>query len=298
MHHIRIILNGKKAAQETVRTAIFNARSHSPVEVRATWEAGDVARLVAEACTEGCQRLVVGGGDGTVKEIVEALMQHPAEQRPELAILPLGTANDFATACQIPAAAEAALTLAQTGSATAVDCVKANDEYFINIASGGFGAHITTTTPVELKNFLGGGAYTLNGLVQSLNFKPYQGRLTLPDQSIDGEVIIGAVCNGRQAGGGQQLAPQALIDDGLLDIIALVGFPPEATLQVLQELRDPSLNGQYIKRFKTPWAEWASDNRIPTNLDGEPIAAHRIRFDIVPRSIRLVLPAHSPVKQG
>ena len=58
---IRIILNGKKAAFEPVREAIYRARENGRVDVRVTWEAGDVSRLVQEACAEGCRRLVVGG---------------------------------------------------------------------------------------------------------------------------------------------------------------------------------------------------------------------------------------------
>ena len=100
--NIRLIINGKKAGLEPVRNAVFEARERGDVEVRSTWEGGDVDRLVREAVAEGCQRLMVGGGDGTVKEMTEALMKVPAENRPEMGILPLGTANDFATACGIP----------------------------------------------------------------------------------------------------------------------------------------------------------------------------------------------------
>lgn len=90
---LQIILNGKKAALEPVCEAIYRARENGKDDVRVTWEAGDVSRLLQEACTEGCRRLVVGGGDGTVNEIGSAMMQIPADERPELAVLPLGTAN-------------------------------------------------------------------------------------------------------------------------------------------------------------------------------------------------------------
>ncbi|WP_083926981.1 diacylglycerol kinase family protein [Colwellia piezophila] len=92
---------------------------------------GDVARLVKEARDEGCQRLIVGGGDGTVKEIVEALMHQSFRGRLELAILPLGTANDFATACTIPSDFFSALRLAQQGKPSLVNCVKANEHFLL-----------------------------------------------------------------------------------------------------------------------------------------------------------------------
>lgn len=292
---LRVILNGKKAGLEPVRAAIYSARENGRVDVRVTWEAGDVGRLVQEACAEGCLRLVVGGGDGTVNEVVDAVLNLPADERPELAILPLGTANDFATGCTIPADPLAALSLAQSGRAYAVDGVRANKYHFINVASGGFGAQVTSNTPVALKNFLGGGAYTLSGLVQAVSFAPYRGELRMPEGSLQSDVIVGAVCNGRQAGGGQQLSPDAMIDDGLLDIVALNSFPKADLGQVVKELTEPETSGVYVKRFRVPWAEWESDVEMPINLDGEPIKARQIRFEVLPGAIQLVLPDNCPL---
>lgn len=307
---IRILLNGKKAGLEPVRAAILAARKHGNVEVRVTFEGGDIDRLVAEAVADGCQRLVAAGGDGTVNECVSALMRFDEAKRPELAIMPLGTANDFATACTIPIALEQALRLAQTGEARAIDCVKViagaehaegcsfaegSARYFINVASGGFGAKVTAETPVALKNFLGGGAYTLAGIVQALSFAPYQGTIRLPNQQSQEHVIVGAICNGRQAGGGQQLAPKAMLNNGLLDTIALRHFPMEALPQVLSELANQDTDGEYVRRIRTPWVEWHSDEVMPINLDGEPIAARRIRFEAIPAAIKLVLPQLCPL---
>jgi lipid kinase YegS len=292
---IRIILNGKKAGMDPVRQAIFKAREQGGVQVRVTWEGSDADRLVQEASNEGCQRIVAGGGDGSVNEIVNALMRLPEEKRLELAILPLGTANDFATACGIPADPLEALTLAQTADARPVDSVAANEQYFINVASGGFGAQVTTNTPVALKNFLGGGAYTLSGLVQAINFVPFKGQVNVSGEIIDGEVIVGAVCNGRQAGGGQKLAPDAMIDDGLIDLVALHKFAAEDISTVISELSDQNGNGIYVKRYRVPWAEWSSDEVMPINLDGEPISEKRVRFEAVHEAIKLVVPAGCPM---
>lgn len=292
---MRVILNGKKAGLGSVRSAILRARDEGPVDVRVTWEAGDIARFVSEAVAEGCSRLVVGGGDGSVKEIADALLRCRADKRPELAILPLGTANDFATACGIPADPSAALELASRGQVRAIDAVRANDEYFINVASGGFGAQVTANTPVGLKNFLGGGAYTLAGVVQALGFEPYDGQVRIPGDTVLGKMVIGAVCNGRQSGGGQQLAPDARINDGLLDVVGLSDFPPGCAKQVLAELRNRESGGTYVKRYRVPWVEWESEVEIPINLDGEPIKEKVIRFEVQPKVLQLVLPSDSPM---
>jgi len=291
---IRIILNGKKADLDDVRSAVAILRQESStIEVRVTWEHGDGERLVNEASRDGIQRIVAAGGDGTINEIINGLAKLEKVRRPELAIMPLGTANDFAAGCALPLIPLDALRLALHGKTRAIDIVQANDRYFVNVASGGFGSQITADTPVPLKNFLGGGAYALTAVIRSLNFSPSQGRLSAQDIEMEGAAVVGAICNGRQAGGGQVLAPDAYIDDGLLDIMVILSFPFTDVGQVIQEIMSPS-SGKYVKRFRSQWVEsWPQQTRS-VNLDGEPYEADHIRFDILPQEIQLVLPENCP----
>lgn len=293
---IHIILNGKKAGYESVRSAISTLREEQDdISVRVTYEYGDVERFVNEAVRDGVKRLVVGGGDGSVNEIVDAMAKLPREERPELAILPLGTANDFATACQIPMESLDALRFAVSGSAVSIDIAKANDRHFVNMATIGFGAQVTAETPVELKNFLGGGAYTLTGVLQAFNFVPYKSKIKTPDFESDKTGVVAAVCNGRQAGGGQVLAPKALINDGLLDVVIISEVPLIDMPVFFDEIKNPSSQGRYVKYFKTPWIEGESEKIIPVNLDGEPYKNKKIRFEVVPNAIDLILPEHCPL---
>lgn len=134
--------------------------------------------------------------------MVDAMAHLPKEKRPEMAILPLGAANDFATACGIPLGYLEALRLAVSGEAVAIDVAKANARHFVNMATAGFGAEVTANTPVELKNFLGGGAYTITGVLKAINFKPYKVKMTTPTyHKGEHNGVVAAVCNGRQAGG-------------------------------------------------------------------------------------------------
>ena len=293
---IMIILNGKKAGIASVREAISTLREEvKDIEVRVTYEFGDVERFMHEAIKSGIKRLVIGGGDGSVNEIVNAMAKLPRDERPELAILPLGTANDFATACTIPLESLEALRFAVSGSTTSVDIVKANDKHFMNMATAGFGAQVTVDTPVELKNFLGGGAYTLTGVLKAIDFVPYVTNISSPNHSFDGlNIVAGAICNGKQAGGGQVLAPDALINDGLLDVVSISEFNLVDIPQVIDEITNPTGKGEFIKYAQTPWVESASEIRIPVNLDGEPYSSKTIRFEVVPLAIDLVIPKDSP----
>ena len=292
---IRIILNGKKADDEEIRQAVMTLRNEGvKVEVRVTWEKGDAERFAVEAGREGVVRLVVAGGDGSINEVVNGLMALPKERRPFLAVLPLGTANDFATACEIPFSPLEALRLAVEGAPCSVDIVQANDRYFINVASSGFGAQIVADTPTSLKNFLGGGAYTLSAVVKALNYTSHTGRIVADDLDVEGKSIAGVVCNGRQAGGGQMLAPKAYIDDGLLDIVIIMAFPIVDLGQVIAEILDYENSGTYVKRFQKKWIESIPYQKRSVNLDGEPYEADTIRFEIQHKEIILILPKGCP----
>ncbi|MGI9519837.1 MAG: YegS/Rv2252/BmrU family lipid kinase, partial [Pirellulaceae bacterium] len=180
---IRLVLNGKSSGKPEVRSAVSSVRDQGHrVEVRVTWEFGDAARYAAEAVQDNADVLVAAGGDGTVNEVVTGLMGTDSPDASALAIIPLGTANDFATGCGVPIGDPlAALDLAATGRAVAIDVGKANDRYFVNVASGGFGAEVTTQTPPELKKALGGVAYVVSGIATAAKMTPHRCSLILDD---------------------------------------------------------------------------------------------------------------------
>ena len=95
-----LILHGKQALNAEVRAAVQERREEGwQLDVRVTWEAGDAQRLVNEALQAGYPTLIAGGGDGTLRDVAEAMAL--AKTKASLALLPLGTANDFARAAGV-----------------------------------------------------------------------------------------------------------------------------------------------------------------------------------------------------
>ena len=291
---VQLILNGKAAGNDTLRAAVTRQQAigHT-IEVRVTSEKGDARRFASE--TGEVDLLIAAGGDGTLNEVVHGLMDLPEDARSVLGVVPLGTANDFATGCGIPRDPEQALALCLEGRAVPVDVGKANEHWFANAASIGFGAEITATTPPELKHLLGPAAYTVMGAILAMNVHHYRGRLTLPDREITGSGPVAIVGNGRQAGGGVQVTPRARVDDGLLDVLAVRDIPALALLTAARELQELSPNGEYINYWQTPWAEVHTEEAIPVNLDGEPMQFSSVRYEAVPRAIRLIVPPNCPL---
>jgi lipid kinase YegS len=291
---VQLILNGKVAGNDALRTAIVQQRTvgHN-IELRVTREKGDARRFAAEAGE--ADLLIAAGGDGTLNEVVHGLMDLSKAVRPALGVVPLGTANDFATGCGIPRDPEQALALCMEGQGVPIDIGKANERWFLNAASVGFGAEVTATTPPELKRLLGHAAYTVMGAILAVNVHHYHGRLTLPDGEITGSGPIAIVGNGRQTGGGVQVAPRARIDDGLLDVLVVRQIPATALLSAARELQELSPDGEYISYWQTPWAEVYPEEAIPVNLDGEPVQFSSVRYEAVPGAIRLIVPPNCPL---
>src|SRR5881397_3603552 len=195
---VQLILNGKVVGNDALRTAVVRQREVGHcIEVRVTWEKGDAQRFASEAGE--VDLLIAAGGDGTLNEVVHGLMDLSEVARPVLGVVPLGTANDFATGCGIPHDPEQALALCIQGTEVAIDVGKANEHWFLNAASIGFGAEITASTSPELKRLLGQAAYTVMGAILATNVRHYQGKLTLPGREIIGTGPMAIVGNGRQA---------------------------------------------------------------------------------------------------
>jgi lipid kinase YegS len=297
---VRLILHGKVAGRDDVRAAVRKIRDEGfTVDVCVTWERGDTTRFAREAAEAGCAVVIAGGGDGTVNEVVHGLAEtaNGTAAVPSLAILPLGTANDLARACGIPLDPFAALQLAVTGPAADVDIGKANASWFLNVATGGFGTQVTVATPNALKKVLGAAAYLVTGLTHFTSIRPAYARVTGPGLKWDGSFLVLAVGNGRQAGGGHPLCPEAVINDGLLDVRLLPRSPNEEIADVLGMLLREGTDAlrRFIVSARVPWLEIDTDEPLQINLDGEPMAENRFRFEAVSGRLRMKLPPGCPL---
>ncbi len=288
-----LILHGKQAQNEEVRAAVTALREEGwELAVRLTWEAGDAARLVDEALAAGYPTLIAGGGDGTLREVAEAMAL--AESSASLAILPLGTANDFARAAGFSLVPGEALALLEV-PARPIDLGEVDGQLFLNMATGGFGSKVTANTSEELKKLLGGAAYFLTGLTRFPEVHSAFGRFHGPGFDWEGEFLALGIGNGRQAGGGHVLCPQARIDDGLLDICIVPA--PQDLVGTLGTLLSGGILGleSVALSARLPWLEVEAGEGLDINLDGEPLEGQRLRFAARPGVLRVHLPDGSPL---
>jgi lipid kinase YegS len=290
-----LILHGKQALNEAVRAAVEAKREQGwELAVRLTWEAGDAQRLVEEALADGYRQIIAGGGDGTLRDIAEALAAHA--HKASLVLLPLGTANDFSRAAGIPLEPAEALELLDVPPRD-IDLGAVGGQIFLNMATGGFGSQVTANTSEDLKKVLGGAAYLFTGLSRFSELHAAYGELQGPDFHWSGELLALGIGNGRQAGGGHDLCPQALVDDGLLDISILPA--PQELVGTLKTLLSDGfgLDNMFV-RARLPWVEIKVAEGLSINLDGEPLEGESLRFEVRPGALRVHLPEHSPLLGG
>ncbi|ALN59627.1 diacylglycerol kinase catalytic domain [Lysobacter enzymogenes] len=300
----RLILNGKSAGNDDVRKAVAALRDRGvALDVRVTWEGGDAERYVAEAIADGVDTVIAGGGDGTLSEVATTLAHRDedADALPSLGLLPLGTANDFASAATIPTDPAQALDLVQRCPPRPVDLLRlqAPDglHWAANLASGGFGTQVTLETDAGLKKMLGGLAYVVTGIAKLGRIEPMRARVHGEGFEWEGDFIALGIGNGRQAGGGQALCPDARIDDGLLDVTVVPDLSGEvgATVRALLTEGQHAALERIAARAQLRWVEIESPQPLNLNLDGEPVQSRHFRIDCAPGRVRMHLPPGCPL---
>lgn len=293
--HIRIIVHGGRAEDPILDDVVRILRGQKHVvSVRPTWEQDDAAELAIESVELGADVLVAAGGDGTLNEVINGLMNHGATI--PLGIVPLGTANDFASAAAIPADdPEMIAELLARGVPAPVDVARVDDRYFVNAATGGFAAEAAGGVSPGLKRVFGGIAYFLAGIAHLGSAQRRRITLEGPELAWSGQCLGFAVTNARSAGGGHRICPDATIDDGRLDVVVLPGS--ESLLDAARVAPDLKFepDEEHVLRWTVPWVDVAVQDSVALNIDGEPFQFTRSRFEVKAGAAQLILPRGCPL---
>ncbi|HEX2167784.1 MAG TPA: YegS/Rv2252/BmrU family lipid kinase [Longimicrobiales bacterium] len=276
---------------EELRAAVEAQRAVGHrVSVRLTFEAGDARRYARAAARAWCEVVVAAGGDGTVNEVVNGLAR--VRGSTTLGLIPIGTANDFASSLGIPEEIEAALRLAAEGTARPVDIARVNRRCFINVSTGGFGVDASQTTGRGLKKRLGGLAYVLAGVENMVAFDVHDGAFRLNGELVhDGGFIFFAVGNAWQTGGGTLLTPLANVGDGRLDVMLVHEMSRLQFMGLLPELRAGThLDSPHVSYYRADTLEVSPRSPLLVNADGEHVAGDSFSYDVLPRPLLVVAP--------
>ena len=260
---------------------------------------GDATMAAAEAVRDGYGCVFSGGGDGTLNEVLNGVASvEGGLERTLLGVIPLGTGNDFAQTLGYPTDVEEVLRLLDVSRPVAVDIGVLNGRYFINTSAGGFIAEVSDAVGTQLKTVAGRLAYLIGGAQVLLTHEPVGAHVVWTDgtSSASNRVDLHAfaVCNSRQIGGGRLIAPDALIDDGLLDVCLIESMPVVDFVALLRRVSDGDhVNDERVRYFRVSRLELALDRAVKVNTDGQVLEADRCEYRVLPSAARLLGVPHA-----
>ena len=287
----------------------------------------DLKQEIYRAVGEGCETVIAGGGDGTLNAVVNAIMTLDPTQRPRLAIVPLGTANDFAGTLAIPDDVEAAVdliasqsltcratrragapepnsragstsltheTTADLGRVVPIDVVRISSHdfklFYANMAAGGNCVRVSESLTDEIKATWGAFCYLRGALGVLADMKTFAIRADCDGEIIECDSWGVLVANGKTNAGRIPVAPQASPADGLLDVIII----REGTMMDMVEIVSKTLLTSFLDSDKVMFRQvkklsLISNPDMRYTLDGEIIDQEPVNFEVVPGAINMIV---------
>lgn len=232
------------------------------------------AKKKAGSYTETYDLVVCSGGDGTLDEVVTAMMAR--EDKVPIGYIPTGTTNDFASSLRIPKNLLDAANIAVNGVPFACDVGRFNKGIFVYVAAFGLFTDVSYETKQEMKNVLGHLAYVLEGTKRIFNIPSYHMKVTLDDQVIEDDFVYGMVTNSKSVGGFKGMVGKDVVfDDGEFEV-TLIKSPknPIELNEVVGALVLKQADQKHMYSFKTGHIKFESIEEIPWTLDGEYGGSH------------------------
>ncbi|HXG56391.1 MAG TPA: diacylglycerol kinase family protein [Vicinamibacterales bacterium] len=274
----------------TASSAMISERlreQYSTVDVSVTQGDGDAGEAAGQAVRNGCDAIIVAGGDGTLNEVFNAVVAEAAIDRMTFGIIPMGTGNDFSAALGIRPDVDAALQVISRGRTVAVDVGMVNGRAFLNTSGGGFIAEVSIAVTPQLKTIAGRLAYLVGGTQVLMEYDPVRATVTAEPDGI--RIGLGlyafAVCNSPLIGGGRLIAPRALLDDGLLDVCLIEAM---SSLEFVALARKVA-GGDHVADDRVRYLQASSvrievEREIHVNTDGEVFPATVCEYTVLPRA--------------
>jgi YegS/Rv2252/BmrU family lipid kinase len=291
--------NGK-GKKDWEKISILLKNKALPFNVKFTERKGHAIQLTLEGISTGYRKIITVGGDGTLNEVVNGvfLSKGCSSTDISIALIPVGTGNDWGRMFGIPLNYEKAISiigenklmLHDVGLLSFYDGAEKKERYFINIAGLGFESVVVKRTNYQKDKGHGGKLiYFYNLLISLISYKNTKADIIIDDEKISANVFSLNVGNGRYCGGGMRQTPRALPDDGLLDVTIIKGmgkFEIIRNLKILYDgtiLQHPKIDGYKCKNIKV-----SSESVMYAEADGESLGQTPVEFSIIPESINVV----------
>ena len=255
--------------------------------------------LARQAAEEGYELIISVGGDGTVHEVINGIMQVPVENRPRIGIVPLGSGNDFAHAVGIDPRPAYALQNVFTGKSRRIDIGRLEDgsgrvEYWDNALGIGFDATVTIRS--RKFTYMSGFMIYFLAVLQTilLNHDAPRMHITTDNETWTDELLMLVLANGSREGGGFLVAPQAQPDDGVHDYVCIQHVSRPMMLRLIPEvMRGTHGRFRQVRMGKLTRMELNSEAPLTIHVDGEIFAGfgmdvRQLKVELLPGAVEII----------
>ena len=285
-------------------------RQHfGPFEVAFTRRGGEAVEIAEREARAGRRLVIACGGDGTVNEVANGILR--AESGAELGLLPSGTGGDFRRTLDIPRRTADAAKALREGETRVMDAGRvtyvneggeAGSRFFVNVASFGMGGDVIRRVksreglPAGAARLLGGRlSFAAAALRAAVTFEKPLVRVSL-DGGAGSHLTVANFCvaNARYFGGGMKIAPNAKVDDGRFDVVAVGDVSALTVLTNSYRLYlGTHLGMQEVRHAlsRRVRAESADGSIVKLEVDGELVGSLPAEFELLPRALRVRCPA-------
>ncbi len=273
------------------------------VDVQPTERQGDGITLARQAAEAGYNVVIAVGGDGTINEVVNGI----AGSETALGVIPAGTANVYAADVGIPIwsplrpmAVREAAKIINTGKRLSIDLGRVKfsngrQRYFFMWCGIGLDAAVTKEVNTAQTRRLGVLAWVIAGTMVAIKYMGHSSRITIDNAKEQKRMLVAVVSNGQLYGRVLRIAPDAKMDDGVLNLTVFEGYGVLSTVRHLASLllgryaRDPTLHQYTGRRISI-----RTRRPLPVHLDAEPLGTTPIQIEVVPQSLNVIWPANLP----
>ncbi|KAB3530351.1 YegS/Rv2252/BmrU family lipid kinase [Alkaliphilus pronyensis] len=298
---IKIIYNpnsGRKLLLKTVPKLldILVNEYNMDVDMEGTKGKHHATEIAIKSGQQGYHVIIAAGGDGTINEVINGMVNNSDSK---LAIYPAGTVNDFATHLNVPRQLMRFAEMIHLNHTVYTDVGKAGDRYFLNVAAGGLLTDVAYRVSSDAKTVLGKFAYYLEGIREFPKqiFKPIRVKLQIGNVIEEKEILFYIIANSKQVGGFKNIASEAKIDDGLLDLIVIenTNLIDVASLFFLiikgNHINHPSIKYMQVKEFTIE-----SDSEVAVDIDGEMGGRLPMTFKVIKSAIPIIIPPKETIE--
>jgi diacylglycerol kinase (ATP) len=289
---ICVILNPAAGSSENTEALREKFARLGACEIKTTAEPGDAEKFAHEVLNDGCELIISAGGDGTLNEVINGIAEQNSPAR--VGIVPLGTGNDFARSIGLPTKIDDCIELIARNHAKAIDLVRVTSDevrYFVNVSAGGFSGLVDEKLTPEIKKTWGPLAYLRSAAAALPELRAYKTTIVFDEkETIAMNLYNVIVANGRYVAGGIPVAPEAIVNDGLVDVFLIPEKPAgELTMLVAQVLLGKHSGNDAIVYRRAAKVAVNSKPGMWFNVDGELVGNEPALFEVMAGAMQFIV---------